>query len=143
MFTETPDPDGVAHLTALTRRRVGALLQWRLKRVRDHIDRHIAEPLPLARLADAAGLSPMHFAAQFRRATGRRPHHYLLERRIERAKALLAGDETPLAQVALCVGFQGQSHFSTVFKRLTGETPGRWKQSKSGVARENSNSPRR
>jgi AraC-like DNA-binding protein len=33
----------------------------------------------------------------------------------------------PLAEIALTVGFQAQAHFSTVFKRLTGETPARWR----------------
>jgi AraC-like DNA-binding protein len=69
----------------------------------------------------------MHFAAQFRAATGYRPHDYLLYQRIESAKTMLSSTDTPLAEIALNVGFQAQAHFSTVFKRLTGETPGRWR----------------
>jgi len=76
-----------------------------------------------------AGLSKMHFAAQFRAATGYRPHEYLLHQRVERAKAMLSSLEMPLVEVALSVGFRAQAHFSTVFKRLTGETPGRWRRS--------------
>jgi AraC family transcriptional regulator len=69
----------------------------------------------------------MHFAAQFRAATGYRPREYLLHQRIERAKSLLSNSETVLAEVALTVGFCTQAHFSTVFKRITGETPARWR----------------
>jgi AraC-like DNA-binding protein len=109
--------------------RVGTLPKWRLRRVQEHLAANISEPISLADLARAAGLSRMHFAAQFRAATGCRPHDYLLQQRIERAKQLLAASETPLVQVALSVGFQTQSHFSTVFKRLAGETPARWQRS--------------
>jgi transcriptional regulator GlxA family with amidase domain len=69
----------------------------------------------------------MHFAAQFRTATGYSPREYLLHQRIEHAKSMLARTETPLAQVALAVGFCTQAHFSTVFKRIAGETPARWR----------------
>lgn len=110
--------------------RVGALPKWRLRRVQEHLSAHISEPISLAGLAEAAGLSRMHFAAQFRVATGCRPHDYLLQQRIERAKQLLASTDTPLVEVALSVGFQTQSHFSTVFKRLAGDTPGRWQRSR-------------
>ena len=110
--------------------RVGPLPKWRLKRVQQHLTENMAEPITLADLANAAGLSRMHFAAQFRAATGCRPHDYLLQQRIEHAKSVLANTDTPLVEVALSVGFQTQSHFSTVFKRLAGETPGRWQRAR-------------
>jgi hypothetical protein len=60
-------------------------------------------------------------------ATGYHPREYLLHQRIEHAKSLLSDTEMPLAEVALTVGFCTQAHFSTVFKRMTGETPARWR----------------
>lgn len=105
----------------------GALPDWRLRRVLRHVDDHLADPVTLSDMAQAAGLSRMHFAAQFRAATGLRPHEFLLRRRIERAQAMLADDRAALAQVALDVGFQTQAHFTTVFKRVCGETPHRWR----------------
>jgi AraC-like DNA-binding protein len=105
------------------------LVRWRLKRVADYVDANFAEPLRLADLARCAGLSRMHFAAQFRAATGLRPHEYVLRHRIERARELLRDPSVPLVEVALSVGFQTQAHFSTVFRQLVGETPGRWRQS--------------
>lgn len=114
--------------------RVAALPKWRLRRVQDHIEANLAEPIALAQLAGAAGLSRMHFAAQFRAATGCSPHEYVLDQRIERAKStLLSGKDTRLAEIALSIGFQTQSHFSTVFKRLTGETPARWQRANRGL----------
>jgi len=108
--------------------RVRPLPQWRLKRVQDLVDTQLDGPLDLAALASAAGLSRMHFAAQFRAATGRRPHDYLLQQRIERSMSLMTKMPIPLAELALTVGFQSQSHFSTVFKRLTGQSPAQWRK---------------
>jgi transcriptional regulator GlxA family with amidase domain len=100
-----------------------------LKRVQQYLNAHLEEALSLANLAAVAGLSRMHFAKQFRTSTGYRPHEYLLYQRIESAKSmLLSGTDVPLAEVALSMGFQGQSHFSTVFKRLTGQSPARWRR---------------
>ena len=108
--------------------RVGKLPKWRLRRVQDHLAANLAEPISLADLADAAGLSRMHFAAQFRAATGCRPHDYVLQYRIEHAKQMLISADMTLVHIALSVGFQTQSHFSTVFKRLTGSTPAQWQR---------------
>jgi len=114
-------------LTRVKRVSTQALQRWRLRRVQTHIEENLAEPLRLAELACVAGLSRMHFAAQFRAATGYRPHEYLLWRRVEKAKAMLRKAELPVVQVALEVGFQAQAHFTTVFKRLTGDTPASWR----------------
>jgi AraC family transcriptional regulator len=116
-------------------RNIGALTQWRLRRVIDFIEAHPGERLALADLARAAGLSRMHFAAQFRRTTGFRPHEYLLCCRVEKAKAMLATSAMPIAQVALAVGFSSQGHFTAVFKRFTGLTPRRWRDAVDGESR--------
>jgi AraC family transcriptional regulator len=131
LYAESVGQTVVMRLVGLQppRTKVSALSKWRLKRVQEYVDAHIDEALHLPDLAAAAGLSRMHFAAQFRAATGYRPHEYLLHQRVERAKAMLSSMEMPLVEVALSVGFRAQAHFSTVFKRLTGETPGRWRRS--------------
>lgn len=106
----------------------GCLTQWRLKRIRAYIDAHIDEPLRLAELAAVVGLSRMHFAAQFRAATGMAPHAYVVSRRINRAKILMTTTDSALVSVALDAGFQSQAHFCAIFKRQTGMTPSRWRQ---------------
>jgi AraC-like DNA-binding protein len=70
----------------------------------------------------------MHFAAQFRTTTGLRPHDFVMRRRIERSQELLRDPALPLVEVALSVGFQTQAHFTTVFRALLLETPGRWRK---------------
>ncbi len=107
---------------------VTGLPRWRLKRAVDYIEAHLAEPIGLADVAASTGLTRMHFAAQFRAATGLRPHEYLLRRRVERAQQLLTATRLPLVEVALDVGFKTQAHFTTVFARIVGETPNAWRR---------------
>ena len=109
------------------RRGVAALPKWRVKRAVDYVEAHLGGPITLAELAEATGLTRMHFAAQFRIATGFRPHEYLLRKRIERARDLLLTSDASLVEIALSVGFQTQAHFTTVFKRFVGQTPHRWR----------------
>jgi len=102
----------------------GTLSGTRLSRVLDYIETRLGESeLTLAELAGIASLSPFHFSRAFRTATGRSPHRFVTERRIERAKSLIAGRDSSLAEIAYEVGFSNQAHFSTVFRRLTGSTP--------------------
>lgn len=100
---------------------------WRLRRVVEYIDGHLSDPIGLADIASSAGLTRMHFAAQFRRTTGLRPHEYLLRRRIEHAQDLLQHAGGNVLDVALRCGFRSQAHFTTVFKRFVGDTPYCWR----------------
>jgi AraC family transcriptional regulator len=119
---------------ALERPKVAGLVRWRLKRAIDYIEARLAEPVSLADIAMATGLTRVYFSAQFKAATGLRPHEYLVRRRIERAQEMLVADRVPIVDVALSVGFQTQAHFSTVFKRFVGQSPHAWRQSQASLA---------
>lgn len=101
---------------------------WRLRLATTYIEENLGGPVRLEDVARATGLTRMHFAAQFRAATGVRPHAYLLHRRIERAKTLLMRLDATVVEIALEVGFHSQAHFSTVFKRLAGDSPSTWRR---------------
>ncbi|MDB6043924.1 MAG: Transcriptional regulator, AraC family [Gammaproteobacteria bacterium] len=118
-----------SRVTTSERSRGSKLAQWRLKRAIDYVEARLDEPVSLADVAASAGLTRMHFAAQFRAATGLRPHEYLLRRRIERAQEMLVRTGMSLVDVALSVGFQTQSHFTSVFKRYAGQPPRAWRES--------------
>jgi AraC family transcriptional regulator len=110
------------------RPRVSGLPKWRLKRATDYIEAHLAESVSLADIAAVTGLTRMHFAAQFRAATGLRPHEYLLRRRVERAQEMLLRQGQSVVDVAMAVGFQTQAHFTSVFKRFVGQPPHAWRR---------------
>lgn len=98
-----------------------------LKRVEEFVHEHLSQSISLSCLASIAGLSRMHFGAQFRHTTGMSPYQYVLREKIRHAQHLLSSSPTSLLQTTLDVGFLSQSHFSTVFKRVVGYTPARWR----------------
>ena len=101
----------------------GGLTRPQAKRVLEYIESNLARELTLRELSNIAGLSAYHFARMFKVAMGVTPHRYVLERRVERAKAMLRTSLTTLADISLSIGFCGQSHFTTAFHRVTGVTP--------------------
>ncbi len=107
--------------------RAPGLASRRLGRVPDFIDAHLAGDLSLRALAAHAGVSRVHFVRQFKRLTGLAPHQYVLRRRVERAAALLQNRDACLKALALEVGFSSQAHLTAAFRRVTGTTPGAYR----------------
>jgi len=81
------------------------------------------ERLTLPLIAGLVRMSPFHLAHIFKEAMGVPPHQYVIQRRVERAKQLLAATDLPIAEIALAVGCASQSHFSALFHRAAGITP--------------------
>lgn len=104
-------------------RRPAPLSRRRLARVIDYIEAHLDQELSLERLSDVACLSPSHFKASFRQTTGAPLHQYVVRRRVERAKRLLAEGRLSISEVALEVGFAHHSHLARWTRRLLGVTP--------------------
>lgn len=99
------------------------LTGYTLHRVTDYIEDNLTKDLTLAEIAGVAHMSPHYFSRAFRRSIGIPPHRYVIDRRIEKAKTLLSDNHLPLVEVGLSVGFQNQSHFTTLFHKWTGVTP--------------------
>ena len=83
------------------------------------------KPLPLADVARRVGVHPVHLARTFRRVHQITFAGYVRHVRIEFARRELAASDAPLGDIAVAAGFCDQSHFSRLFKRYTGLTPGR------------------
>ncbi len=121
----------VRHYTTeapLLRPNDGGLAPNQLKRALEFIHANLAADTSLQSVANEVGLSPFHFARQFKRATGLAPHQYLIQQRVERAKELLVHSLASVAEVAQQVGFCDQSHFARHFRRLFGMTPKAFRQ---------------
>ncbi|MGG5836198.1 helix-turn-helix domain-containing protein [Huaxiibacter chinensis] len=101
----------------------GGLSPYVLRNTLAYIDANLSQPLTLDELAQQAALSEYHFARMFRQSMGRAPHQYVMQQRLEKAKALVLANELPLTEIALACGFSSASHFSNRFKVATGFTP--------------------
>lgn len=99
----------------------------RLRRVEAFVEANLDQPLDLLALASVAALSPSHFARAFRATTGMPPHRWLMVRRVERAKAMIANTRLPIVEIALACGFASQSHMNDVFRRHMMPTPRHWR----------------
>ena len=107
---------------------IGGLPPRRLQRVFSHIRENIGRDLSVTELAQVVGMSQYYFSKLFKMSTGTTPHQYVMRQRVERAQELLRETQTPLAQAATQVGFETQSHFTSVFRRLVGATPKRYRE---------------
>jgi AraC family transcriptional regulator len=107
----------------------GGLPGWQQKKLTQYIEEHLAEEVSLASLAGLVQLSPYHFARAFKQSFGVPPHRYLTDRRIERAKSLLAQRQLSVTEIALDVGFSETSSFTAAFRKSTGETPTDYRRS--------------
>ncbi|EHR50022.1 DNA-binding domain-containing protein, AraC-type [Saccharomonospora marina XMU15] len=92
-------------------------------RAKDLADAWYFEPLTVADLARAAGLSRAHFSHEFRKAFGESPHAYLLTRRLERAAAMLRTTDRSVAEICHGVGLSSVGSFTASFTRTYGMSP--------------------
>ena len=100
-----------------------------LLRAKDFVDARYAEPITVADLAAAAGLSRAHFSRMFTRTFGESPHAYLQSRRLERAAALLRYTDRSVADICVMVGLQSVGSFTTSFTRVFGKPPAAYRAS--------------
>jgi len=101
----------------------GGLPRYKLRHAVEYINDNIGEDISFRDIAEHLKMSAYHFARMFKQSTGESPHHYIMRRRMDRAKTLLADAKLPISDVAFEVGYKSQSHFTTCFGRLTGLTP--------------------
>lgn len=105
-----------------------ALPAWKLRRLTDHVEAHLAERIGIASLARLCGLSERQFHRAFLATTGQTPLAFVIGRRIERARLLLATSDGTIALVAFRTGFANPTHFARAFSAVTGVTPSAYRQ---------------
>ena len=101
----------------------GGLPGHTLKQILAHIEDNLAQDLSLKEIAGVAGLSVSHCKTAFRRSVGQPIHQYVIQRRVERARALLGEGAMSISQVALETGFAHQSHLAYHMRRVLGVSP--------------------
>ncbi|MBP3382277.1 MAG: helix-turn-helix domain-containing protein [Clostridia bacterium] len=92
-----------------------------------HIGAHYAERLTLEEMADMVYISPAYLSRVFKDETGSTFNQYLNRVRVTKAKELLRDRQLKLTDICLMVGYEDQSYFTRVFKKLEGISPGRYR----------------
>ena len=109
--------------TQFNARFVHPLSQPRARRAVEFMEANLNTAIGLDDIARELGLSPSHFAAQFRQCFGQSPARYLTWLRLERARLYLAANADPIEHIAHRVGYASASHFSQAFHAMNGQTP--------------------
>jgi AraC family transcriptional regulator len=109
----------------------GTFSSSQLLRLERFIDERLSTEFGINDLAALVKLGPQRFTERFRLSTGMSPWQYVKARRVKRAQQLLAHCRTPLAEIALHLGFSSQSHFTNVFREAVGVTPKAYRDNRS------------
>jgi AraC family transcriptional regulator len=94
-----------------------------VRRLRDYVESSLADDLDVTMMASVAALSPAHFARAFAATVGMTPFHYVMTRRLARARELLERTDRAALAIAHDLGFKTPSHFTACFRREFGVTP--------------------
>ena len=103
--------------------RLAELVSPRAARARRLLDRRLHEPVDLTALAREVGCAPAYLSRLFARSFGMSPVEYVMRRRVEKARRLLAQTRQSVAEIAVALGFHDSSHFARHFRRHTGASP--------------------
>ncbi len=124
----------VARLLVVYHRRAGGQRQFsslldidpdsdRIRRVLSFAREHLADPLPVERLAQVANLSIRQFGRSFTQATGTTPAKVIERLRVEAARARIQDGREPLETIARSVGFSDADRMRLSFRRVIGQSP--------------------
>ena len=100
----------------------GGLANWQVRRVTSYMLDHLDRDVSLDELATLVDLSRAHFCTAFRLSVGRTPREWLIDKRIERARELLAKSAMSITEIALALGYT-PSAFGAIFRERVGMTP--------------------
>lgn len=116
------------HRTAPSAPEAHTVREERLRDVLEYIARNISQPIPQESVARIAGMSVSRFRSFFKKTTGWKYSHYLLEWRVHHAAKLLGDSTASIAEIAQATGFSDQSHLHRAFKSRHGQSPSEYRK---------------
>jgi AraC family transcriptional regulator len=108
--------------------RRNVMAPWQARCIQAYIAANLHGTIRVMDLIRVVQFSPNRFDSVFKETFGSTPHQYVMRRRIERAQSLLLMSNDPLSRIAAECGFVNQSHLSNLFRKVVGETPGKWRR---------------
>jgi AraC family transcriptional regulator len=114
----------------------GGFAAWQSQRLAAHVDANLARKIVIKELAASLDISVGHFCRAFKRTFGMPARVWIRQRRIEFAQGLMLTTRASLCEIALSCGMSDQSHFTRSFRRIVGEAPSSWRQTRHGAIEE-------
>jgi AraC family transcriptional regulator len=114
----------------------GGFAAWQSRRLAAHVDANLSGKILIKDLAASLDMSVGYFCRAFKRTFGMPARIWIRHRRIELAQGLMLTTGVSLSEIALSCGMSDQSHFTRSFRRIVGETPSSWRQSRRGAIEE-------
>ena len=111
----------------------GGFAAWQSRRLAALVDANLAGKIVVRDLAASLDVSVGHFCRAFKRTFGMSARIWIRRRRIELAQGLMLTTGASLTDIALTCGMSDQSHFTRSFRRIVGETPSSWRQTRHGA----------
>ena len=114
----------------------GGFAAWQSRRLAAYVDANLAGRIVIRDLAALLDITIGHFCRAFKRTFGMPARIWIRQRRIELAQGLMLTTGASLSEIALSCGMSDQSHFTRSFRRIVGETPSSWRQTRHGAIEE-------
>jgi len=105
-----------------------AVSPFNVRRIADHVRRHLADPIRVEDLASIAGLSRAHFSRAFALTVGETPHRFILGERLAFVRKTLDAEGGDLSRVAAIAGFSSHAHMTAAFRQAYGMTPSEYRE---------------
>lgn len=118
------------------------LLPWQRRKVIQFIEENLTDTIKVEELAGLTRLSKTYFSRIFKASFNESPYNYVLRRRMQLAKELIADTTTPLSAIALDCGMADQAHLCKTFRKVFGTTPNNWRR-RARTINQNSETARR
>jgi AraC family transcriptional regulator len=114
----------------------GGFAAWQSQRLAAYVDANLSGKIVIKDLASSLDISVGHFCRAFKRSFGMSARVWIRQRRIEFAQGLMLTTRASLSEIALSCGMSDQSHFTRSFRRIVGEAPSSWRQTRHGAIEE-------
>jgi AraC family transcriptional regulator len=114
----------------------GGFAAWQSQRLTAHLDANLACKIVIKELAASLNISVGHFCRAFKVTFGMPARIWIRKRRVEFAQGLMLTTRASLSEIALNCGMSDQSHFTRSFRRIVGEAPSSWRQTRHGAIEE-------
>jgi transcriptional regulator GlxA family with amidase domain len=104
---------------------------WQARCIQAYIAVNVHSTIRVMDLVAVVRFAPNRFDRVFKKTFDCTPHQYVMRIRIAHAQRLLLGTDDTLSKIAAACGFGNQSHLSNLFRKMTGQSPGKWRRAQS------------